>query len=220
MNGELFEDTEDAEDIEPWLQPLAPGAVLLHGLARSRATALLAGVHEVLAQAPLRFLLTPGGRRMSVAMTNCGAFGWVSDRAGYRYDRLDPQSGQPWPHMPAAFTALAADAAALAGFPGFVPDACLINHYALGARLSLHQDKDERDFGAPIVSVSLGLPAVFLFGGLKRSDKAARWPLAHGDVVVWGGPARLAFHGVLPLQPGWHALLGEQRINLTFRKAA
>ena len=156
---------------------------------------------------------------MSVAMTNCGNAGWVTDRSGYRYDGIDPNSGQPWPAMPAAFQQLAGRAAAEAGFGGFAPDACLINRYEPGARMSLHQDKDENDFGAPIVSVSLGLPAVFLFGGLKRSDKTQRYRLQHGDIVVWGGPARLAFHGVAPLADGEHAVMGRQRINLTFRKA-
>lgn len=155
---------------------------------------------------------------MSVAMTNCGAVGWVSDRRGYRYDAIDPDSGQPWPAMPDVFADLALQAAAKAGFPDFHPQACLVNRYEPGAKLSLHQDKDELDFNAPIVSVSLGLPATFLFGGLNRTDKTARYRLAHGDVVVWGGPARLAYHGVMPLADGEHPLLGNQRINLTFRK--
>ena len=217
MNLELFEATETTE---PWLQPLAPGAVVLRGFAAPLAADLLAGVHEVVAEAPLRRMVTPGGLRMSVAMTNCGSLGWVADSHGYRYDSVDPQSGSRWPSMPTLFVTLAANAAAQAGFQNFVPDACLVNRYEPGTRLSLHQDKDERDFGAPIVSVSLGLPAVFLFGGPRRADKAERVPLTHGDVGVWGGPARLAFHGVLPLKAGQHALLGEQRINLTFRKAA
>jgi DNA oxidative demethylase len=164
-------------------------------------------------------MVTPGGYEMSVAMTNCGSAGWVTDRSGYRYDRNDPQGGKPWPAMPPSFRALAAQAAEAAGFAGFSPDACLINRYQPGARMSLHQDKDELDFGAPIVSVSLGLPAIFLFGGLKRSDKPRRFRLQHGDIVVWGGPARLVFHGVAPLADGEHAVLGRQRINLTFRKA-
>jgi alkylated DNA repair protein (DNA oxidative demethylase) len=195
--------------------PLGPGAVLLRGFATPDEAALLADVHAVIALAPLRHMVTPGGYRMSVAMTNCGELGWVSDRTGYRYDALDPQSGKPWPRMPDSFMRLARAAAACAGFDGFVPDACLINRYETGSRLSLHQDRNERDFRAPIVSVSLGIPAVFLFGGLKRADKAARVPLEHGDVVVWGGAARLRYHGVLPLKPA----LGKQRINLTFRKA-
>jgi DNA oxidative demethylase len=165
-------------------------------------------------------MVTPSGHRMSVAMTNCGTAGWVTDRTGYRYDSHDPETGRRWPSMPDVFADLAAQAAARAGFDGFAPDACLINRYETGARLSLHQDKDERDFSAPIVSVSLGLPAVFLFGGLRRADSPRRVPLAHGDVVVWGGPARLLYHGVLPLEAGHHPLTGGHRINLTFRRAA
>jgi DNA oxidative demethylase len=161
----------------------------------------------------------PGGHQMSVAMTNCGAAGWVTDRSGYRYDCSDPETGKPWPAMPASFRELAGHAADAAGFDRFSPEVCLVNRYAPGARMSLHQDKDELDLGAPIVSVSLGLPAIFLFGGLKRSDKPVRFRLQHGDVAVWGGPARLAFHGVAPLADGEHPLLGRQRINLTFRKA-
>jgi alkylated DNA repair protein (DNA oxidative demethylase) len=164
-------------------------------------------------------MVTPGGFHMSVAMTNCGALGWVTDRSGYRYDPIDPESGKHWPPMPASFLRLAANAAAHAGFDGFVPDACLINRYESGTRLSLHQDKNEQDLGAPVVSVSLGIPAVFLFGGLNRTDRATRVLLSHGDVVVWGGPARLRYHGVLPLKEGHHPLVGDHRINLTFRKA-
>ena len=164
-------------------------------------------------------MVTPGGFRMSVAMSNCGALGWVSDRSGYRYDPIDPDSGLPWPAMPLAFRALATAAAAAAGFDGFDPDACLVNRYEPGAKLSLHQDADERDFTQPIVSVSLGLPATFLFGGARRADKALRIALVHGDVVVWGGPARKHYHGVLPLKAMEPARLGMQRVNLTFRKA-
>jgi alkylated DNA repair protein (DNA oxidative demethylase) len=156
---------------------------------------------------------------MSVAMTNCGAVGWVSDRSGYRYDRVDPDTGRPWPPMPASFLRVALAAAAAAGFVDYAPDVCLINRYVPGARLSLHQDRNELDDEAPIVSVSLGLPAVFLFGGLKRTDRCARVPLAHGDVVVWGGPARMRFHGVLPIAAGEHPAVGRERINLTFRTA-
>ena len=164
-------------------------------------------------------MLTPGGKRMSAAMSNCGAFGWVTDRAGYRYASEDPESGHAWPAMPEAVFRLAVAAAARAGFPGFAPDACLINRYEPGARLTLHQDKDERDYSAPIVSVSLGLPAVFLFGGDRRADRQQAVRLVHGDVVVWGGPARLRYHGVRPLADGMHPLLGRFRINLTVRKA-
>jgi len=210
---------EVAADVAQRLELLGPGAALLRGFASPDDVVLLAGVQDVTAQAPFRHMVTPGGFRMSVAMTNCGALGWVTDRSGYRYDPMDPESGKPWPSMPAAFLRLAAGAAAHTGFDGFVPDACLINRYESGTRLSLHQDKNEQDLGAPVVSVSLGLPAVFLFGGLNRADKATRVPLSHGDVVVWGGPARLRYHGVLPLQEGHHPLVGDLRINLTFRKA-
>jgi alkylated DNA repair protein (DNA oxidative demethylase) len=198
---------------------MAGGAVLLRGFAGPAEAALIAALRDIVAQAPFRQMLTPGGHQMSVAMTNCGEAGWVTDRTGYRYDTSDPVSGKSWPAMPPSFRELAGRAADRAGFEGFSPDACLINRYLPGARMSLHQDKDEDDFGAPIVSVSLGLPAIFQFGGLKRSDKARRFRLEHGDIAVWGGPARLAFHGVAPLADGEHALMGRQRINLTFRKA-
>ena len=200
-------------------EALADGAVVLRGFALDRVEALRADVARVAAAAPFRHLVTPGGFRMSVAMTNCGELGWVSDRRGYRYDPVDPESGAHWPPLPDAFRALARDAAARAGYPAFVPDACLVNRYAPGARLSLHQDRDEKDLRAPIVSVSLGLPAVFLWGGDARGDKVARLPLHHGDVVVWGGPSRLRFHGVAPLKDGEHPFAGGNRINLTFRKA-
>ena len=201
------------------VEPLAPGAAVLRGFALPFEDALIDALNDVVASAPLRHMLTPGGFRMSVAMTNCGALGWVSSATGYRYDALDPDSGHGWPPMPTAFLRVAADAAARTGFAGFVPDACLVNRYEPGARLTLHQDRNERDFAAPIVSVSLGMSAVFLFGGLKRSDRPLRVPLHHGDTVVWGGPARLRYHGVAPLKAGDHDLLGVQRINLTLRKA-
>ena len=200
-------------------EPIAPGAVLLRGFALDPAETLVQAVQQVIAAAPLRHLVTPGGRAMSVGMSNCGALGWTSSRMGYRYTRTDPLSGRPWPPMPACLAGMALRAAAEAGFDGFAPDACLINRYAPGTRMSLHQDRDESDLGAPIVSVSLGLPAVFLFGGLQRGDRPARWRLMHGDVVVWGGALRLAFHGVAPLADGDHPSLGRQRINLTFRRA-
>lgn len=200
-------------------QLLAPGAWWLRGHALEWMPKLLAAIEQVTAAAPFRNMQTPGGLRMSVAMSNCGALGWVSDRRGYRYDANDPLDGQPWPEMPGVFMALADAAAQVAGFAGFVPDACLINRYVPGARLSLHQDRDERDMDAPIVSVSLGLPATFLLGGDARSDPQQRVRLLHGDVVVWGGPARLRHHGVLPLKDGHHPLLGAQRINLTLRRA-
>jgi alkylated DNA repair protein (DNA oxidative demethylase) len=216
MTFDLF---PDEPAVEPSEETLAPGARVLRGFARAGARSLLEAFRDVVENAPLRFLTTRGGYQMSVAMTNCGRVGWVSDRTGYRYDPIDPLTGRPWPAMPAAFMTLATQAAAHAGFAAFVPDACLVNQYEPGAKLSLHQDKDEHDYGAPIVSVSLGLPAVFLFGGNQRSDRTRRIPLAHGDVVVWGGPARLRYHGVLTLKDGEHPLLGRRRVNLTFRKA-
>jgi DNA oxidative demethylase len=216
LTADLF---ETIPDVRPSRETMAEGAVLLRGFARPFEAELIAGIGEIAAQAPFRHMVTPGGHSMSVAMTNCGSAGWVTDRSGYRYDGVDPESGAPWPAMPAAFRTLAAQAAAEAGFDGFAPDACLINRYQTGARMSLHQDRDEDNFSAPIVSVSLGLPAVFLFGGLQRSDKPRRYRLEHGDIVVWGGPSRLFFHGIAPLADGEHALLGRQRINLTFRKA-
>ena len=201
-------------------EPLAPGAWLLRGFALDHVTSLMRAIALIEAAAPFRHLVTPGGFRMSVAMTNCGSLGWVSDHRGYRYDACDPLSGRPWPPMPPVFLELARTAAQAGGFSGFTPDACLLNRYEPGARLTLHQDKDERDFSAPIVSVSLGLPGIFLFGGDLRKDKQRRIPLQHGDVVVWGGPARLHHHGVLALKDGHHELLGAQRLNLTFRRAA
>ncbi len=198
---------------------LGPQARVLRGLASARAAVLLEAVEAIAQWAPFRHMQTPGGFTMSVATTNCGSLGWTSDRRGYRYASTDPASGMAWPPLPPVFLELAADAATAAGFSGFVPDACLVNRYAPGTKLSLHQDRDERDLHAPIVSVSLGMPAVFLFGGMARGDKAARVPLWHGDVVVWGGVDRLRFHGVLPLKDQPHPLLGRQRINLTFRKA-
>lgn len=217
--GELFGDLfGDLLPPQPE-QPLAPGAVLLPGFALADAPAILAAVDAIATAAPFRQMSTPGGQRMSVAMTNCGARGWITDRHGYRYAGADPDSARPWPPMPPLFARLAEAAAARAGFAGFAPDACLINRYVPGARMALHQDRDETDLTQPIVSVSLGLPAVFLWGGGQRGDKARRVPLGHGDVVVWGGPARLHFHGIAPLKDGAHPATGACRINLTFRKA-
>jgi alkylated DNA repair protein (DNA oxidative demethylase) len=204
---------------EPRNEVIAPGAVLLHGFALPFADDVLAAFGDITAQAPFRHMTTPWGAVMSVAMTNCGAAGWLTDRTGYRYDPIDPESGRGWPAMPDCFRALASSAAAEAAYKDFAPDACLINRYEPGARMSLHQDKDENDFGAPIVSVSLGLPAIFMFGGIRRSDRPRRFRLEHADIAVWGGPSRLFFHGVAPLADGEHAVLGRQRVNLTFRKA-
>ncbi len=213
--GSLFADTPQP----PSRDDLATGVVLLRGHASGCAHALLESLAGVVAAAPLRHMLTPGGRVMSVRNTNAGALGWVSDRRGYRYVASDPRTGRQWPPMPASWLDLACLSAMQAGFGAFVPDACLVNVYAPGTRLSLHQDRDEHDFSAPIVSVSLGLPATFLLGGSTRGAPVRRVPLLHGDVLVWGGPARMAYHGVAALPEGTHPLLGRSRVNLTFRKA-
>jgi len=209
---DLFDQTEPREI-------LAPGAVLLRGFALPSEAAVLKAVVDVSAAAPFRHMTTPGGYRMSVAMTNCGEFGWVTDQTGYRYSTDDPETGLLWPAMPDAFRTLAQSAAHEAGYPDFEPDACLINRYEPGAKLSLHQDKDEQDFNNPIVSVSLGLPATFQFGGLKRTDPIAKYILHHGDVVVWGGSSRLFYHGILALKRDEDEKLGPFRLNLTFRKS-
>jgi alkylated DNA repair protein (DNA oxidative demethylase) len=213
---DLFDLSGDKEALS---EPLAEGAMLLRSFAAARDTMLLAAIESIAATAPFRRMITPGGFEMSVAMTNCGTAGWVTDRKGYRYARHDPDSGKPWPRLPQEFLALAEAAATEAGFLGFVPDACLVNRYEPGTRLSLHQDRDEADYGHPIVSVSLGLPATFQFGGLKRSDPVKKVALRHGDVVVWGGASRLFHHGVLTLKDGEHPLTGHRRFNITMRKA-
>ena len=217
MTATLF---EDSTECAPRNENLGPGTAILHGFARTVETAIMEALFTVAAQSPFRHMVTPGGFRMSVAMTNCGALGWVTNRKGYRYASTDPETGESWPEMPKVFLDLARQSATKAGYSDFTPDACLVNRYEPGARLTLHQDKNENDFGQPIVSVSLGLPAIFLFGGLERSEKTIRMSMAHGDVLVWGGPARLRYHGVNPLKDGTNPLTGPYRFNLTFRKAA
>ena len=216
MGARLFEDLPEPRLLR---EALGPGTAILNGFACGAEAELVSALRAVVERVPFRHMVTPGGFRMSVAMTNCGRLGWVTDRTGYRYDEIDPETGLQWPAMPPVFARLAAEAAREAGFPSFLSDACLINRYEPGARLSLHQDKNERDFDQPIVSVSLGLPAVFQFGGLERSDKTIRVPVIHDDVIVWGGPARLRYHGIAPLKEGNHPVLGAYRYNLTFRKA-
>ena len=201
------------------IERIGAQAFVLRGFALPWVEALLSALEGVLQQSPFRHMQTPGGFTMSARLSSCGDLGWTSDGHGYRYSPVDPVSATPWPHMPEAFFDIAAGAASAAGFAGFVPDAGLINTYSPGAKMSLHQDKNERSYDAPIVSISLGLPAVFQFGGFQRSDPAQRISLFHGDVVVWGGVDRLRFHGVLPIKPGNHPELGEQRINITLRKA-
>jgi alkylated DNA repair protein (DNA oxidative demethylase) len=215
LTADLFDSVAEAQ---PSREEIADGAVLLRGFVKPIERELIEAVRAIVAQSPFRRMTTPGGHLMSVAMTNCGERGWITDHTGYRYDPIDPRTEAPWPAMPPVLRDLARGAAEQGGFQDFAPDACLVNRYEPGTRLSLHQDKDELDYSAPIVSVSLGLPATFLFGGMARSDKPHRFRLVHGDVVVWGGPSRLAYHGVAPLAEGEHALLGRQRINLTFRR--
>jgi DNA oxidative demethylase len=213
--ADLFDNVAEAQ---PSREEIADGAVLLRGFVKPIESELIDAVRAIVAQSPFRRMTTPGGHLMSVAMTNCGERGWITDHTGYRYDPIDPRTGAPWPAMPPVLRDLARRAAEQGGFTGFAPDACLVNRYEPGTRLSLHQDKDELDYSAPIVSFSLGLPATFLFGGVARTDKPRRFRLVHGDVVVWGGVSRLAYHGVAPLADGEHALLGRKRVNLTFRR--
>ncbi|MBV7492070.1 DNA oxidative demethylase AlkB [Pseudomonas sp. PDM30] len=220
MNPQTFDLFADAEpEQQPRREQIGEQSYVLRGFALPWLARLLPALEEVLAAAPFRQMVTPGGFTMSVALSSCGQFGWTTDRSGYRYTRLDPDTAKPWPMMPEVFFQLAQAAAQAAGFTGFAPDSCLINRYIPGAKMSLHQDKDEHSYAAPIVSVSLGLPAMFLFGGFARSDKSQRVPLFHGDIVVWGGVDRLRYHGVLPIKDGHHPKLGEQRINFTFRTA-
>ncbi len=197
---------------------LGRNAFLLHGFALPYVARLLPAIEQIQAEAPFHHLVTPGGHVMSVALSNCGKLGWTTNEQGYCYTGINPQTGRPWPAMPGVFRELAENAAAAADFAGFAPDACLVNRYLPGSRLALHQDKNERDLSAPIVSVSLGMPAVFLFGGFARSDRTTRVPLKHGDVVVWGGEDRMRYHGVMPIHDAPHPELGRQRINFTFRK--
>ncbi len=212
MHADLFAELNDA-------QQLPAGASFLPGFALPFVGELAHALEQITLQAPFRKMITPGGHQMSVAMTNCGDFGWISSWNGYEYLGQDPVTGHPWPPMPDVFMALALDAAAKAGYPFFAPDACLINRYEPGSRLSLHQDKNEHDFSQPIVSVSLGLPATFEFGGKKRRDPVRLIFVQHGDVLVWGGPSRMFYHGVRTLRAGVHPDLGAQRINLTFRRS-
>lgn len=214
---DLFADSESEQPRRA--EQIGDQSWVLRGFALPHIEQLLPALESVIAIAPLRHMMTPGGFSMSVATSSCGELGWITDRSGYRYSSVDPVSDLPWPAMPEAFRELAQTAATQAGFAGFTPDSCLINRYVPGAKMSLHQDKDESDYSAPIVSLSLGLSAIFLFGGFARSDKSQRITLLHGDMVVWGGVDRLRYHGVLPIKPGRHRLLGEQRFNLTFRTA-
>lgn len=216
MNYDLFDLSNNGET---WTEEICNGALVLRQYATAQAPDILAAITAIEAQAPFRHMQTAGGYTMSAAITSCGNLGWVSDRQGYRYSTHDPQSKKPWPAMPNVLREFATKAATDAGYDNFHPDACLINRYAPGAKMSLHQDRHERDYNAPIVSISLGVQATFLFGGEQRSDQTVKVPLAHGDVVVWGGESRLKFHGVLPIKAGYHPMTGEDRLNITFRVA-
>ncbi len=207
-----------SDSTQPSIQKLQEGVVLIHDAFD--AAKLFVAVQAVIAVAPLRHMQTPGGKEMSVAMTNCGTLGWTSNHAGYAYSHMDPETKNPWPQMPSLLFDTAAQLADMAGCTGFAPDACLINHYTSGAQMGLHQDRDEKDFSQPIVSLSLGLPAKFIIGGLNRRDPVRSIQLDGGDAIVFGGAARLLFHGVRPLKSGHHPALGNSRINLTFRVAA
>ena len=216
MNYDLFDTVHDGDT---WTETICTDALVLRQFAASNMPEIVTAVAQVIKQSPFRHMQTAGGYTMSAALSSCGKVGWVSDHAGYRYSTIDPQTGLPWPEMPKALYNFAQKAAAEAGYEHFQPDACLINQYTVGAKMSLHQDSNEKNFNAPVVSISLGLPATFLFGGLQRSDKTTKVPLTHGDVVVWGGESRLNFHGINPIKAGCHPRLGERRINITFRVA-
>ncbi|QRR30548.1 DNA oxidative demethylase AlkB [Pseudomonas simiae] len=215
--ADLFAD--DALQQPAGREQIGEQSYVLRGLALPWIERILPELRRVLAQSPFRQMVTPGGFTMSAALSSCGDLGWTTDTSGYRYSPVDPRSQQPWPQMPEVLRQLAVQAAAQAGFFDFAPDACLINRYVPGAKMSLHQDKNERRYSEPVVSISLGLPAIFLFGGHERSDKPRKVSLFHGDVVVWGGVDRLRFHGVMPIKDGLHPIMGPQRINLTFRTA-
>lgn len=216
--------TDSCIDGDVWLKPqttvlLAEGAMVLRRFATPVVVALMEGVEAVVAQSPLRRLIVPNGRPMRIEMTNCGLVGWVNIDGRYRYSRVDPLTGRSWPGMPATFRRIAGAAASAAGYPDFQPAVCIINRYAVGADLQMHQDRDDTQDRQPVVSVSLGLPAIFHFGGQGRGEKPLTIPLDDGDVVVWGGASRMHRHGVAPVAPGVHPRTGAYRYNLTFRTA-
>ena len=213
MTADFFSDQMESQVM------LAKGAYWLRGFALPQADTICAMLIEHLKNYPPQQMMTPMGYSMSVRTTSFGEFGWVSSKQGYGYAVKNSFTNESWPPIPESFFDLAQRAANQAGYVNFKPDTCLINVYEIGDKMGLHQDKDEADFSKPIVSVSLGLPVIFQFGGLTRTAKTLKVPLSHGDVVVWGADSRLCFHGVLPLKAGTHGTLGQRRINLTFRKA-
>ena len=216
MMDDLFQD--QPPDL-PERQALGPESWLLRHTLQTTACHLMADIHTLTATHPFQHMVTRGGHTMSVATSSYGSYGWVSDaQKGYRYASSNIETGQPWPPIPAHWLALATALAEKAGFNGFHPDSALINRYAVGARMGLHQDRDEATLAWPIVSLSLGLPARFMFGGKQRQAPVKDFTLLHGDVVVWGGADRLRFHGIRPLKAGHHSLTGPYRYNITFRR--
>ncbi len=194
-------------------------AIILKGFVRAKANQLVKDAELISQQSPFRTMTTPGGGKMSVAITNCGHCGWLSDEHGYRYQQIDPVTHRSWPEMPQSFLKICAAATKAASFAEFMPDACLLNKYQADAKMGLHNDNDEHDLTAPIVSVSLGLDAVFLFGGKTRQSPTRKYLLSHGDVVVFGGQSRLNFHGISLIKPTYISDdLTDHRLNLTFRK--
>lgn len=213
----LFAAAPGNADLVNDVELLAEGAVILRGFARDVGKELLLHIAAIAGVSPFRHLIMANGMPMAVAITNCGPLGWISTVKGYRYSSTDPMTGRPWPGMPASFHTLAVQAAHAAGFEGFNPGVCIINRYTVGTHLHMHQDRDETRDAQPVVSVSLGLPAKFRFGGQGKGQPARLVPLEHGDVAVWGGRSRMAYHGIAPLEPGTHPLTGDVRLNLTFR---
>jgi len=201
---------------EPTHEEIFPGAVLMRSLALPQDNEFFTAAEAIIAARPLHHTTTPSGLPMGVMVTDCGD----SRAFANRWDTANPERMRLWPPMPPLLRDFAIRCAVRSGFPQFRPDACHINRYQAGTKLGLHQDRHECDWTQPIVSLSFGLECIFLLGGLQRTDKPRRILLEHGDVIVWGGPSRMRFHGVQPLKPGHHPLTGPYRYNLTFRKIA
>ncbi len=208
-----------APDFDALSIQISPDAVLFKAALKPVASSLLEEIRTISGANPFRQRKTPGGQLMSAAMTNCGAWGWVTDADGYRYSDIEPETGRTWLPIPAVWIQWVNLFCQRAGLGTFNPDACLINRYAPGAGMGLHQDKDEKDLAIPIVSFSLGAPVLFRWGGLNRQEPVSEFLLEHGDVLVWGGADRMRFHGVKKLRRYQHPLTGHYRYNLTFRQS-